>query len=312
MAGFSPRSVCECRLRQLPIFAQTALIFARSPNWPLPNPDHLIHLNEVRTSVFFPRKYIQPARAARAIISSIRANPPACRRSHSPPLLRLSLPAMVGMMTQGAYYFVDRVVCRSGVESRRAGGHHDGFSLHARPAGRGDADRFWRRGPGLDQAGRKEDGRGRAGLGQRCAVARARFRGSHGRRAVLAWTRSCMAWAFPRTYCRYTHDYLQIIIFATGFQLVGFGLNAVIRAEGNARTAMWTLLIGVFLNFVLAWLFLFKFHWGIAWARHWPRQSPKACRPSGCWPIFSGGKSMLRLHWRISCGSTARHAAGSC
>jgi len=43
-------------------------------------------------------------------------------------------------------------------------------------------------------------------------------------------------------------DYLQTIVLGTVFQVGGFGLNAVIRGEGNPRVAMLTLLIGVVLN----------------------------------------------------------------
>ena len=86
----------------------------------------------------------------------------------------------------------------------------------------------------------------------------------------------------------------------------------MIRAEGNARTAMWTLLIGVFLNFVLAWLFLFEFHWGMRGAA---LATAIAQGVSAAWVLayFLRGKSLLRLHWRIlTCGSTARRVAGSC
>ena len=94
----------------------------------------------------------------------------------------------------------------------------------------------------------------------------------------------------------YTRDYLQIVIFATGFQLVGYGLNAVIRAEGNALTAMCTLLIGVFLNFPLAWLFLFKFQWGMRGAA---LATAIAQGVSALWVLsyFLRGKSLVRLHW---------------
>ena len=106
-----------------------------------------------------------------------------------------------------------------------------------------------------------------------------------------------MAWAFPADVFDYTHQYLQILIFATGFQLAGFGLNAVIRAEGNAHMAMWTLLIGVFLNFVLAWLFLFEFHWGMRGAAS---ATAIAQGVSATWVLayFFRGKSVLRLHLR--------------
>jgi putative MATE family efflux protein len=61
----------------------------------------------------------------------------------------------------------------------------------------------------------------------------------------------------------YARQFLQIIILGTGFQVIGYGLNAMIRSEGNARTAMYTMLIGVLLNVILAYTFLFRFHWGI-------------------------------------------------
>jgi len=61
----------------------------------------------------------------------------------------------------------------------------------------------------------------------------------------------------------YAHDCLGIIVLGSVFQVCGFGLNAVIRGEGNPRVAMLTLLIGVFLNVVLAPLFIFGFGWGM-------------------------------------------------
>jgi putative MATE family efflux protein len=67
----------------------------------------------------------------------------------------------------------------------------------------------------------------------------------------------------------YARPYLQIIILGSVSQLLSFGLNAVIRGEGNPRVAMLTMLISVALNAVLAPLFIFGFGWGMrgaAWA----------------------------------------------
>lgn len=61
----------------------------------------------------------------------------------------------------------------------------------------------------------------------------------------------------------YGRDYLQVIVLGSVFQLCGFGMNAVVRGEGNPRTAMLTLLIGVTLNVLLAPLFIFVFGWGM-------------------------------------------------
>lgn len=61
----------------------------------------------------------------------------------------------------------------------------------------------------------------------------------------------------------YATDYLRIIVLGAVFQTVSFGLNAVIRGEGNPRIAMMTMLIGALLNTVLDPLFLFYLGWGM-------------------------------------------------
>ena len=96
----------------------------------------------------------------------------------------------------------------------------------------------------------------------------------------------------------YASQYLHVIIYATGFQLVGYGLNSIIRAEGNTGTAMWTLLIGVFLNAILAAVFLFVFHWGMTGAA-WATAISQGV--SAVWVVlyFVRGKSSLRFHWRL-------------
>jgi putative MATE family efflux protein len=58
-------------------------------------------------------------------------------------------------------------------------------------------------------------------------------------------------------------DYLRIIILGTVFQTVLFGLNAVIRGEGNPRIAMLSMLISVLLNLILAPLLIFGLGWGM-------------------------------------------------
>lgn len=67
----------------------------------------------------------------------------------------------------------------------------------------------------------------------------------------------------------YANDYLNIILFGIVFQTVGFSLNNLIRAEGNARIAMVSMLITAGINIPLDWLFIIKFGWGVkgaAWA----------------------------------------------
>ncbi len=61
----------------------------------------------------------------------------------------------------------------------------------------------------------------------------------------------------------YANDYLDIILAGTIFQVVGFSLNNVIRAEGNARTAMFSMIISAGTNMILNPIFIFGFGWGV-------------------------------------------------
>jgi putative MATE family efflux protein len=93
----------------------------------------------------------------------------------------------------------------------------------------------------------------------------------------------------------YAHDYSQIIVFGAIFQIVSFGLNAAIRAEGNPKIAMFTMLIGVLLNVILAPILIFVFGLGTRGAGIATVVSQAA---STAWVLayFFGGKSLLKLH----------------
>ena len=62
---------------------------------------------------------------------------------------------------------------------------------------------------------------------------------------------------------QYANDYLNIILAGTVFQVVGFSLNNIIRAEGNARIAMFSMLISAGTNMVLNPIFIFGFGMGV-------------------------------------------------
>jgi putative MATE family efflux protein len=61
----------------------------------------------------------------------------------------------------------------------------------------------------------------------------------------------------------YANDYLNIILAGTVFQVVGFSLNNIIRAEGNPRIAMVSMIISAGTNLVLNPLFIFGFGMGV-------------------------------------------------
>jgi putative MATE family efflux protein len=92
-------------------------------------------------------------------------------------------------------------------------------------------------------------------------------------------------------------DYLQIILIGGIFMGVGFGMNNIIRAEGNPRIAMATMLIGALMNAILDPIFIFLFGWGIQGAAIATILSQLV---SAIWVLryFLSGKSTLHFHFK--------------
>lgn len=93
----------------------------------------------------------------------------------------------------------------------------------------------------------------------------------------------------------YAMDYMRIIAAGGVLMGIGFGMNNFIRAEGNPKIAMYTMLIGAAINTILDPIFIFGFGWGMkgaAWA------TVIAQGVSTVWVLsyFLTGKSILKLH----------------
>lgn len=95
----------------------------------------------------------------------------------------------------------------------------------------------------------------------------------------------------------YGRDYLSIILWGAVFQSIGFGMNNFIRAEGNPKIAMFTMLIGAILNTILDPIFIFVFGWGVKGAATATIISQAV---SAGWVLyyFFGGKSLLKIHMK--------------
>lgn len=94
----------------------------------------------------------------------------------------------------------------------------------------------------------------------------------------------------------YALDFAGIILGGSLFMHISFGLNGIIRAQGDAKTALGTMLIAAGLNLILNPLFLFVLHWGIrgsAWA------TVLSQAVSAIWVLayFLRGGGALRLRW---------------
>lgn len=61
----------------------------------------------------------------------------------------------------------------------------------------------------------------------------------------------------------YAKEYLKYIILGTPAAIIGFSLNASIRADGSPKISMLTILIGAITNIVLDPIFIFYFNMGV-------------------------------------------------
>jgi len=92
----------------------------------------------------------------------------------------------------------------------------------------------------------------------------------------------------------YARDFTRIILMGSIFMYIGFGLNNIVRAEGNPKMAMLTVLISAGLNIVLNPLFIFTFNLGISGSALATVVSQGV---SAIWVLayFLGKKSVLKL-----------------
>ncbi|MDT8717177.1 MATE family efflux transporter [Clostridium sp. 19966] len=92
----------------------------------------------------------------------------------------------------------------------------------------------------------------------------------------------------------YAKPFATIILIGAVLQNAGFGLNPLIRAEGNPKMAMVTMLIGAVLNFIINPILIFGFKWGVVGSASATLISQAVC---SIWifAYFTKGKSLLRL-----------------
>ena len=64
------------------------------------------------------------------------------------------------------------------------------------------------------------------------------------------------------------NEYLNIILYGAVFSVVGFSLNNLIRSEGNAKIAMYSMLISAGTNIILDPIFIFVLDMGVAGAAY--------------------------------------------
>lgn len=122
----------------------------------------------------------------------------------------------------------------------------------------------------------------------------------------------------------YAKSYMSIIIFGSVLFITAMTSNNIIRSEGQAKTAMLAMIIGAGLNIILDPIFIFVFKMGVAGAA---AASVLAQFIAVIYVLafFQSGKSTLHFRWRSFCldfaifwevlkigfSSFTRHIAGS-
>lgn len=182
-------------------------------------------------------------------------------------LWRYFLPAFVGVIMNATYNIVDRIFIGQGVGSMALSGLSVVFPIMLVVMAFGMLIGM---GSGVQVSinmGRKDYARAEKVLGNGFFMM-----------VVVGILVSCIGFVIKTPMLRlfgaapetigYAQEYLNIILLGSVFQLVGFGLNNVIRAEGNARIAMLSMLLSGGINLVLDPIFIFVFDMGVKGAAY--------------------------------------------
>ncbi|MCK5247636.1 MATE family efflux transporter, partial [Candidatus Bipolaricaulota bacterium] len=170
-------------------------------------------------------------------------------------LIKMSAPAMLGLMVQAMYNLTDTIFVGHGVGSLGIAGIAISFPIQI-----------------LVMALAQLFGIGFSSIVSRRLGAGDRDEAKHalGNLLTLVFFFSAVIGVFGSLYLPsllrlfgategilpYASDYSRTILFGTPFFMFAMATTAVVRAEGNARVAMWTMLISASLNIVLDPLFI--------------------------------------------------------
>ncbi len=209
---------------------------------------------------------------------------------------KFSIPAIVGMLTNALYNVVDRIFLGRGVGSLALAGITVCFPIQtvmmafSMLIGVGSATLISIR---LGQGKKEEASRI---LGQAVLFMIIIF-GVFTVVGLLLLDKMLFLFGATETILPYAREYMSVILFGSLFYALGMGLNYSIRAEGNPRIAMATMLIGGVLNIILDPIFIYVLNkgiWGAAVA------TVISQMVSAIWVLmyFTRGQGVIRLKWR--------------
>ena len=177
-------------------------------------------------------------------------------------LLKLSIPATIGMLVQAMYNFVDTIFVGRGVGSLGIAAISISFPVQifimafAQMFGIGGASIISRALGGKNQEKADRTAGNVIGASLLFGVSMAAI-------GILFLEPLLRALGASDNIIPYARDYLGVILIGTAFFSFGMAMNNVIRAEGKAKIAMLTMLISALLNIILDPIFIFALDMGI-------------------------------------------------
>ena len=177
-------------------------------------------------------------------------------------LVRMSTPATIGMMVNSLYNLVDAIFIGQGVGTMALGGLAIAFPIQmllmsiAMAIGVGSASIISRAlGAGDDERAERAQGNSIAMILLIALVVTV---------VGLIWLEPIlMLFGATEAILPYAYDYMFVIMAGTVFYGFVISQNHNIRAEGNAKHAMVSMMLGTGLNLILDPVFIFGFNMGI-------------------------------------------------
>lgn len=211
-------------------------------------------------------------------------------------LFNLSLPATIGMLVQAMYNFVDTIYVGRGVGSLGIAGISISFPVQifimafAQMFGIGGASIISR------ALGEKNHDKANRTTGNvvGATVFFSLFIATLG---IVFLDPLLRALGASEAILPYAREYLSIILFGTVFFSFGMAMNNIIRAEGKAKIAMFTMLISAVINIVLDPIFIFALDLGIRGAAIATVIS-QAVTSIYVFAYFATGKSSLKVTFK--------------
>ena len=208
-------------------------------------------------------------------------------------LLKFSVPAIVGMLVNALYNVVDRIFIGLGVGPLGIAGATVGFPIMIVQMAFGMLIGMGATALVSIRLGEKKKEEAERILGG--ALSLLVLVSLAIMTAGLVWLRPLLSLfgASPAILSQ-SYEYVSVILAGSVFMGVGFGMNGFIRAEGNPRMAMLTMVIGAVLNTLLDPLFIFVFKMGVRGAAIATVISQAV---SAAWVLsyFLGGRSLLKI-----------------